>query len=90
MSEVYAKDFSSKYRVDFDAVLNFARFIFVRILEIDLWLLHFGLSSIAPTFDMQDLSQCFLSEYLDTALATALFHEVRISTSAIENIAHAF
>ena len=53
-------------------------------------LLHFGMSSIAPTFDRQDLSQCFLSEYLDTALATALFHEVRISTSAIENIAHAF
>jgi hypothetical protein len=90
LSEVVAKELSSKYGVEIDAVLNFARYNFCKHTGNTSLLCDVGMSTCTQVVDMQDLSTCFVSPALDEAKATALFREVCRSTSALENVANAF
>jgi len=90
LSEVVAKELSSKYGVEIDAVLNFARFNFCKNTGNTSLVCGVGMSTCTQVVDMQDLSTCFLCATLDEAKARALFQEVCRSTSALENVANAF
>ena len=89
LSEAAAQEFSSKYEVGMDAVLNFARYIFCKNTgnsSLVSLAVHGPLAQMVP---MQDLSQCFTSTELDTVKAAAFFGEVVRLDSGVQNIAHA-